>query len=54
VHTTETILLSVVSMLSDPNCDSPENVDAARTWRLDQREYMKKVKRTVKQALDFC
>jgi ubiquitin-conjugating enzyme E2 G1 len=54
VQTAETILLSVVSMLSDPNCDSPENVDAARTWRLDQREYIKKVRRTVEQALDFC
>jgi len=29
VHTVETILLSVISMLSDPNYDSPANVDAA-------------------------
>lgn len=29
VHTVETILLSVISMLADPNYDSPANVDAA-------------------------
>ena len=29
VHTVETILLSVISMISDPNDESPANVDAA-------------------------
>lgn len=29
VHTVETILLSVISMLADPNFESPANVDAA-------------------------
>ena len=29
IHTVETILLSVISMLADPNSDSPANVDAA-------------------------
>ena len=29
VHTVETILVSVISMLADPNYDSPANVDAA-------------------------
>ncbi|VDM40076.1 unnamed protein product [Toxocara canis] len=29
VHTVETILLSVISMLAEPNCNSPANVDAA-------------------------
>ncbi len=29
VHTVETILLSVISMLADPNSESPANVDAA-------------------------
>lgn len=29
VHTVETILVSVISMLADPNSDSPANVDAA-------------------------
>jgi ubiquitin-protein ligase len=29
VHSVETIMLSVISMLSDPNDQSPANVDAA-------------------------
>lgn len=29
VHTVETILISVISMLADPNDESPANVDAA-------------------------
>lgn len=29
IHTVETILLSVISLLADPNGDSPANVDAA-------------------------
>lgn len=29
VHTVETILVSVISMISDPNDESPANVDAA-------------------------
>lgn len=29
VHTVETILISVISMLADPNFESPANVDAA-------------------------
>ena len=29
VHTVESILLSVISMIADPNDESPANVDAA-------------------------
>lgn len=29
IHTVETILVSVISMLADPNDESPANVDAA-------------------------
>ncbi|KAF9991454.1 ubiquitin-conjugating enzyme E2 G1, partial [Entomortierella chlamydospora] len=29
VHTVETILVSVISMLSSPNDESPANIDAA-------------------------
>jgi ubiquitin-conjugating enzyme E2 G1 len=54
VHTVESILISVISMLSDPNCESPENVDAARTYRNDKREYMRKVRRTVEQSYECC
>ena len=30
VHTVETILLSIISMLSSPNDESPANIDAAK------------------------
>lgn len=35
VHTVETILISVISMLADPNDESPANVDAAvsKIWQ---------------------
>jgi len=29
IHTVETIMMSVISMISDPNDESPANVDAA-------------------------
>lgn len=29
IHTVETILISVISMIADPNDESPANVDAA-------------------------
>lgn len=32
IHTVETIMISVISMLADPNSDSPANVDAAVSW----------------------
>lgn len=32
IHTVETIMISVISMLADPNGDSPANVDAAVSW----------------------
>lgn len=34
VHTVETILISVISMLADPNDESPANVDAAVSIKL--------------------
>ncbi|XP_041755744.2 ubiquitin-conjugating enzyme E2 G1-like [Coregonus clupeaformis] len=33
IHTVETIIVSVISMLADPNSDSPANVDAAVSWK---------------------
>lgn len=40
IHTVETIMISVISMLADPNGDSPANVDAAVS--------------PLKQIQDFC
>ncbi|KAJ8368371.1 hypothetical protein SKAU_G00083990 [Synaphobranchus kaupii] len=46
IHTVETIMISVISMLADPNGDSPANVDAAKEWREDRNgEFKRKVAR---------
>ncbi len=50
VHTVESILLSVLSMLSTPNDESPANVDAAKEWRDDRATFNKKVARCVRRS----
>lgn len=50
VHTVETILLSVISMLADPNYESPANVDAAKEWRENPTEFRKKVAKCVRKS----
>ena len=51
VQTPETILLSVISMLSSPNDESPANVEAARMWREDPKEFRKKCRANVRASL---
>jgi ubiquitin-conjugating enzyme E2 G1 len=36
VHDVETIIVSVISMLSSPNDESAANIEAARQWRDDR------------------
>mmetsp|Transcript_38949 Transcript_38949/g.84763 ORF Transcript_38949/g.84763 Transcript_38949/m.84763 type:complete len:168 (+) Transcript_38949:647-1150(+) len=50
IHTIETIMLSIISMLSSPNSDSPANIDAAKDWRDNRDEYKKKVARCVRKS----
>lgn len=50
VHTVETIMLSVISMLSDPNDESPANVDAAVEWRNEYPTFRKRVLRCVRKS----
>jgi len=40
----EKILLSVMSMLAEPNDESPANVEAAKQWRDHREDYEKKVR----------
>lgn len=47
----EKILISVMSMLAEPNDESPANVEAAKMWRERRGEYEKTVKREVKRGL---
>jgi len=50
IHTVETILVSVISMLSDPNDESPANLDAAKQWREDKDGFKRKVQRCVRNS----
>jgi len=50
IHTVETILISVISMLADPNDESPANVDAAKEWRENYPEFRRKVARCVRRS----
>jgi ubiquitin-conjugating enzyme E2 G2 len=47
----EKILISVMSMLAEPNDESPANVDAARMWRDKRDEYEKIVRGNVRSSL---
>lgn len=46
----EAILLSVISMLSDPNDDSPANIDAAVQWRSDKDGFKKRCRQVVRRS----
>eukprot|EP01031_Cornospumella_fuschlensis_P030826 gene30826-37243_t len=46
----EQIIVSVISMLSDPNDDSPANIDAAVMWRNDRAAFKKKVREYVRRS----
>ena len=48
----EAILVSVISMLSDPNDESPANLDAAVQWREDTKGFKKKCRQIVRKSQD--
>ncbi len=48
----ESILVSVLSMLSDPNLDSPANIDAGKMMREDPKAYKRKVRQCVEKSLE--
>ncbi|KAF8456625.1 ubiquitin-conjugating enzyme/RWD-like protein [Terfezia claveryi] len=54
IHTPESILISVISMLSSPNDESPANVNAARQWREDPTGFKKQVRKCVRDSLEMC
>ncbi|XP_074642073.1 putative ubiquitin-conjugating enzyme E2 7 isoform X2 [Tubulanus polymorphus] len=53
IHTVESILLSVISMLSDPytGTESPANIDAAIQFREDYEAFRKEVSKNVNDSL---
>mgnify|MGYP004003106981 CR=1 FL=1 len=48
VHTVESIILSIISLLSNPNDESPANITAGKLWRENKDEYKKEVKKCVR------
>ena len=48
----EQVLISVLSMLSEPNADSPANIDAAKQFRDSPSDFKKRVRRCVEKSLD--
>lgn len=48
------ILLSVMSMLAEPNTESPANVDAGKMWREDRAAFKKKSLMSVRKSLDMA
>jgi ubiquitin-conjugating enzyme E2 G1 len=46
----ESIVISIIAMLSSPNDESPANVDAAKQWREDRDGFKKKVSRIVRKS----
>ncbi|KAL3319106.1 ubiquitin-conjugating enzyme E2 G1 [Cichlidogyrus casuarinus] len=50
VHTVETIIMSVRSMLAAPNCESPANIDAAKELREDPDTFKRKVLACVRKS----
>lgn len=45
-----TIVLSLMSLLNDPNCSSPANVDASVEWRRNRDSYVNKCRKLVEKA----
>ncbi|KAF9612685.1 hypothetical protein IFM89_003160 [Coptis chinensis] len=53
VHTVESIVVSIISMLSCPNDESPANVDAAIEWRDKKDAFKKRVGRIVRRSQEM-
>ena len=46
-------MISIISMLSSPNDESPANIDAAKQWRDDREGFKKKVARLVRRSQEM-
>jgi ubiquitin-conjugating enzyme E2 G1 len=49
----EAILISVMSMLSEPNFDSPANIDASVQWKKDPEGFKKRVREVVRKSQEL-
>lgn len=51
IQSVEKILISVMSMLAEPNDESPANIDAAKMWREDRKQFNNIVRQNVRESL---
>ena len=51
MQSVEKILISVMSMLAEPNDESPANVEAAKMWRERRGDYERVVREGVRRGL---
>ena len=51
IQSVEKILISVMSMLAEPNDESPANVEAAKMWRERRAEFERRVRDGVRRSL---
>mmetsp|Transcript_4679 Transcript_4679/g.8301 ORF Transcript_4679/g.8301 Transcript_4679/m.8301 type:complete len:152 (-) Transcript_4679:38-493(-) len=54
VQSVEKIILSVISMLAEPNDESPANIDAAKMWRNDKAAFSQKVDECIRKSLGWA
>ena len=54
IQSVEKILISVMSMLAEPNDESPANVEAAKMWRERRPEFEKRVRERVRRDLGLA
>ncbi|KAL7671470.1 hypothetical protein ACOME3_006366 [Neoechinorhynchus agilis] len=54
VQSVEKILLSVMSMLAEPNDMSPANIDAAKMWRENRDEFNKVARKSAMDSLGIA
>lgn len=54
IQSVEKILISVMSMLAEPNDESPANVEAAKMWREKRGMFEERVRKSVREGLGLA
>jgi ubiquitin-conjugating enzyme E2 A len=52
IYTVDMLLTSIQSLLTDPNTDSPANVEAARLLKSDPKQYKRRVRRIAAKTVE--
>lgn len=52
IYTVGMMLASIQSLLTDPNCSSPANIDAAQLLKENPKEYRRRVRRIAQRSVE--